>query len=240
MQFRCEDFRLPAIQEAVSKSKRGREPDNRCRFWQQSRNNEIKLFRYLNIYEGVHTDVIYTNRFDEGSDLSTTYLGRMTVTMDTKIKVEEKFPIPGQDYTLGKLLDGMKCQILLDTGASKSYMSKSFYLRCQTLHAFKHTENTGQKWSICGCTVSITNDSSGHMFEIFTLVSEIHENVDLVLGIKNIFKLEGFIDSCDSCFSFLNKSISFFPKEKGEIKPKEQKLVEWKHHVLKKFQEWPL
>ena len=29
-----------------------------------------------------------------------------------------------------------------------------------------------------------------HRFEIFTLVSEIHENVDLVLGIKNLFELE--------------------------------------------------
>ena len=29
----------------------------------------------------------------------------------------------------------------------------------------------------------------------------------------------------DSCFSFLNRSIPFFPKEKTEINPKEQKLV---------------
>ena len=35
----------------------------------------------------------------------------------------------------------------------------------------------------------------GHRFEIFTLVSEIHENVDLILGIKNIFELEGIINS---------------------------------------------
>ena len=34
-----------------------------------------------------------------------------------------------------------------------------------------------------------------HRFEIFTLVSEIHEHVDLVLGIKNLFELEGVIDS---------------------------------------------
>ena len=64
-----------------------------------------------------------------------------------------------------------------------------------------------------------------HRFEIFTLVSEIHENVDLVLGIKNLFELEGVIDSQNSCFSFLNRSIPFFPKEKVEVKPKEQKPV---------------
>ena len=38
-------------------------------------------------------------------------------------------------------------------------------------------------------------DIHGHRFEIFMLVSEIHENVDLVFGIKNIFELEGIINS---------------------------------------------
>ena len=34
-----------------------------------------------------------------------------------------------------------------------------------------------------------------HRFQIYTLVSEIHKNVDLVLGIKNVFELEGVINS---------------------------------------------
>ena len=63
-----------------------------------------------------------------------------------------------------------------------------------------------------------------HRFEIFTWVSEIHENVDLVLEIKNLFEL-GVIDSWNSCLSFLNRSIPFFPKEKVEVKAKEQKLM---------------
>ena len=64
-----------------------------------------------------------------------------------------------------------------------------------------------------------------HRFEIFTLVSEIHENVDLFLGIKILFELEGAIASRDSCLSFLNRSISFFAKEEVEVKPKEQKFI---------------
>ena len=64
-----------------------------------------------------------------------------------------------------------------------------------------------------------------HRFEIFTLVSEIHENVDLVLGIKRLFELEGVIDSRDLCLSFLNRLIPFFAKEAIEVKPKEQKLI---------------
>ena len=64
-----------------------------------------------------------------------------------------------------------------------------------------------------------------HRFEIFTLVSEIHENVVLVLGIKNLFELEGMIDSRDSCLGFSNRSIPFIAKEEVEVKPKEQKLI---------------
>ena len=64
-----------------------------------------------------------------------------------------------------------------------------------------------------------------HRFEIFMLVLEIHENVDLVLGIKHLFELEGVIDSWNSCFSLLNRSIPFLSKEKVEVKPKEQKIM---------------
>ena len=57
------------------------------------------------------------------------------------------------------------------------------------------------------------------------LVLEIHENVDLVLGIKNIFGLEGVIYLHESCFNFLNRSISFFSREQIILKPKEQKYI---------------
>ena len=45
----------------------------------------------------------------------------------------------------------------------------------------------------------------GHRFKIYTLVSKIHKNVDLVLGIKNVFELEGVINSRDCRFKFLNR-----------------------------------
>ena len=50
-------------------------------------------------------------------------------------------------------------------------------------------------------------DIHGHRFKIYTVLSEIHENVDLVLGIKNIFELEGVMNSQDCCFNFLNRSL---------------------------------
>ena len=35
-------------------------------------------------------------------------------------------------------------------------------------------------------------DKHGHRFDIFMLVSEVLENINLVLGIKNIFELERY------------------------------------------------
>ena len=74
-------------------------------------------------------------RFNENSDLSITYLGRSSMDRDSKIVVEERFPISEQGYTTGRLLDGTECQILLDIGASKLFMSKSHYLCCKSLHS---------------------------------------------------------------------------------------------------------
>ena len=39
-----------------------------------------------------------------------------------QLKVKESFPISEQGYMLGKLLDGTECQLLLDTGASMSFI----------------------------------------------------------------------------------------------------------------------
>ena len=182
------------------------------------------------MYEGVKLEVLSTTRFDESSDLSTTYLGRIDMTRASKMKVEEKFPISEQGYTIGKLLDGTGCQILLHM-ASKSFMSKLNYLICKYLNSQpKFTSKTrriqvgnGQYISMLFIIV-IVIDIHGHRFEIFTLVSEIHENEDLVLGTNNIFELEGIINSWESCFSLLNKSISFLPKEQIILKPKIGKL----------------
>ena len=78
-----------------------------------------------------------------------------------------------------------------------------------------------------------------HRFEIFTLVSKIRDNVDLVMGMKNIFELEGVIDLQDSCFSFLSRSIPFSPVTMVEIAPKLQKMVIVEALSYKNYQEWP-
>ena len=92
---------------------------------------DITKSRYLDVYEGVYAEMVYAKNLMKTQDLSMTYLGQREMTRDTKIKAEERFPITGQGFASGKLLDGMECQILLDTAASKSYILKSYYFAVQ-------------------------------------------------------------------------------------------------------------
>ena len=190
---------------------------------------------YMDIYEGIHSEVVSSNRFDENSDISTTYLGRLDNENQSKLKAEESLPISEHGYTLGRLLDATECQFLLDTGASKSFMSKSFYMQCKLLNSLPKFASRTQRIQVGNsqCVnvlfiILVIVDIHGHRFEIYMLVSEINENVDLVLGIKNVFKLEGKINSRDCCFKFLNRSVPIYPENEIVLKPNEQKLVKVK------------
>ena len=114
-------------------------------------------------------------------------------------------------------------------------MSKSFYMPCKSLHSLPKFASKTQRIQVGnGQCISVLFiipfivDVHGHKFEMYTLVSDIHENVDLVLGIKNVFELEGVINSRDCCFKFLNRSLPIFPEDHMMIKPKEQKLIKVK------------
>ena len=174
---------------------------------------------YMDIYEGIHSEVVSFNRFDKHSDIRTTYLGRAGKENQNKLKAEESFPISEHCYTLGRLLDGTECQLLLDTGASKSFMSKLFYMQCKLLHSLPKFAARTQRIQVRNgqCVsvlfiIPVIGDIHRHRFEIYMLVSKIHENVDLVLAIKNVFELEGIINSRDCCFKFLNRSVPIYPE----------------------------
>ena len=196
-------------------------------------NSSTKLkSEYLDVYKGIYVEIFSSNRFDEDTDLSTMYLGQTDMTRDMEVKAKESFPIAVHGYTKGKLLDGTECGILVDTGASKSYMSKSYFMRCKSLHPLANFTSATSRVQVGNgqyvgilFIIPVILTMQGHRFEIFTLVSKIHKNVDLVIGIKNLFKLEGVINSQDSCVKFLNRSIPFFPKEKVTIQAKEQKVL---------------
>ena len=128
---------------------------------------------YMDIYEGIHSEVASSNRFDKNCDISTTSLGREGKEDQSKLKAEESFPISEHGYTLGRLLDGTECQLLLDTGASKSFMSKSFYMQCKSLHLLPKFAARTQRIQVGNgqCVsvlfiIPVIVDIHGHRYEI--------------------------------------------------------------------------
>ena len=82
-------------------------------------------------------------------------------------------------------------------------------MQCKSLHSLPKFASKTQRIQVGNgqyvsalFIIPMIIDVHGHRFEIYILVSEIHENLDLVLGIKNVFKLERVINSRDHCFKF--------------------------------------
>ena len=117
-------------------------------------------------------------------------------------------------------------------------------MQCKSLQTLQKFASTTQRIQVGNgqCVsmlfiVPVIVDIHGHRFEIYTLVSEMHENVDLVLGIKNVFELEGVINSRDCCFKFLNRSVPIYPEKELILKPNEQQLVKIKAPFIKEISE---
>ena len=75
-------------------------------------------------------------------------------------------------------------------------------MSCKSLHSLPKSASKTQRiqvgngqYVVVLFIIPLVIDIHGHRFEIFMLVSEIYGNLDLVLGIKNIFELEGIIYS---------------------------------------------
>ena len=69
---------------------------------------------YMDIYEGIHSQIVSSNRFDENFDISTTYLGKIENRGNQdKLKAQESFPILENGYTLGRLFRWYKMSTII-------------------------------------------------------------------------------------------------------------------------------
>ena len=123
-------------------------------------------------------------------------------------------------------------------------MSKSYYLRCKALHDLPKFPSKTQKIQVGNgqyvgvlFVIPVIVEICSYRLEVFTLVSEIFDNVDMVLAIKNLFELEGEIDSRESCFRFLSRSIPIFPREQVVVKPGEKILIPIETPFVKEISE---
>ena len=61
---------------------------------------------YLDVFEGVKPEGLYTAKYDEDCDIHTTYMYTLSMKRQGDLKVEYKLPIIEDCYMDGKLLDG--------------------------------------------------------------------------------------------------------------------------------------
>ena len=175
-------------------------------------------------------DVIHylhaTEMFIDSRDISTTYLGVESLTLKDFHVAECSFLIYSNSHTWGQLVGGSPIDILIDSGASKCYMSKTFYDKNPSLHKLPKYQ-TNIKGLRVGSgqlvpahfLVPVVLKIVRHKFEMLALVSDIKGKTDIVFGVKNMFELEGELSCRNSEFRFLNRAVPLFCLENFTLKP---------------------
>ena len=68
--------------------------------------------------------------------------------------------------------------------------------------------------------MSVINSLHGNRFEIYTLVSEIHDNVYLAFGIKNVYEIETVVNNMGLKCTLPEKINSFLSKDRCDTEAK--------------------
>ena len=107
----------------------------------------IEATDYLTHQSDTFAELNINRSYGDLLDVSTTYLGADIAQKTDVFSAQPSFPITLDCHTNGELLGGGKLDILLDTGASKSYMSKAFYMHHVHLHHFPKFKSASWQWS---------------------------------------------------------------------------------------------
>ena len=59
----------------------------------------------MDVYEEIYAEVVMMSKFDENVDLSTKYLGRISMKREDVMKAEESFPISEQGICYGQNIE---------------------------------------------------------------------------------------------------------------------------------------
>ena len=121
-------------------------------------------------------------------------------------------------------------------------MSKGFYMRHPHLHKYPKFNSTIRNLQVGNgelvaalFVIPFVFKIGKHLFEIYTLVSEIQQSMDLILGVKNMFELEGEVSCRTSQFRFLNRSLPMFPLSTHRIKVGAKAYVKAKVPFIEKL-----
>ena len=176
-------------------------------------------------YEEVLCNLYTRNKFDDNNDVSTTYLGYYKSKGEERtFPIDNHIPIDGRGVTEAFLMDNTPMKLFFDSGASRSYLSKKYYDANKSLHKLPKfgTTCTGIKignGSIIPTlfVIPIQFMTHGHVFEIYTIVAEIDDGMDLVFGFKNMAETEGRLNTRTGECDFIGRSIPVYPQNDLDV-----------------------
>ena len=176
-------------------------------------------------FEEVTCSLHCSHKFDDTNDVSTTYLGSYMAKDEPRtFPVDNHIPFDGRGMSKAYLSNGTPVKLFFDSGASRSYFSKRFYDSNPVLHDMPKfvTTCTGIRignGSIVPAlfVIPILFMACGHSFEIFTIVVEIDDDMDLVFGFKNMVETEGMLNTRTGEYDFVGRSIPIFPQNDLDV-----------------------
>ena len=187
-------------------------------------------------FEEVTCSLHYSHKFDDTNDVSITYLGSFLGKEEPRtFPVDNHIPFDGRGVLKAYLSNGTPMKMFSDSGASRSYLSKRFYDTNPMLQDMPKyvTTCTGIRignGSIVPAlfVIPILFMACRHTFEIFTIVAEIDDDMDLIFGFKNMVETEGLLNTRTGEFDFIGRSIPIFPQNDLDVKPGEKAYVKIK------------
>ena len=103
---------------------------------------EIDL-EYCDRFEEITTHLSSSVQFNESVDITTTYLGRKDPDTQARNFCNlNEISIKHNCITEGRLVNGTVLRVLFDTVATRSYMSKGFYMNHPELHTMPKFAST--------------------------------------------------------------------------------------------------
>ena len=187
-------------------------------------------------FEEVTCNLHYSHKFDDTNDVSTTYLGSYMAKDELRtFPVDNHIPFDGRGMSKAYLSNGTPMKLFFDSGASRSYLSKKFYDSNPVLYGMPKfvTTCTGIRignGSIVQAlfVIPLLFMSCGHTFEIFTIVAEIDDDMDLVFGFKNMTETEGTLNTRTGEYDFIGRSIPVFPQSDLDVPAGEKAYIKVK------------
>ena len=187
-------------------------------------------------FEEVICTLHYSHKFDDTNDVSTTYLGSYMAKDEPRtFPVDNHITFDGRGMSKAYLSNGTPMKLFFDSGASRSYLSKKFYDSNPVLHDMPKfvTTCTGIRISNGSIVqalfvIPLFFMSCGHTFEIFTIVTEIDDDMDLVFGFKNMTETECMLNTRTGEYDFIGRSIPIFPQDDLDVPPGEKAYIKVK------------